>query len=169
MFCFFSFKVFPPPLLEYLNPKHMQCTVLSLSFSSLASFCLSLKCARRERERTHTELKKKRKEDEEQRRKDYYGARLLISTRRERTHTRGSFLRKAFYIYKYLSRESFCFPAKRVDFFPFLCIIPGRRASETSLSLSATTTRRTRNRSHQRPNLRPRTIGTTQPRTTVRR
>lgn len=67
----------------------MQCTVLSLSFSSLASFCLSLKCARRERERTHTELKKKRfKEDEEQRRKDYYGARLLISTRRERTHTR---------------------------------------------------------------------------------
>jgi programmed cell death protein 5 len=67
----------------------MQCTVLSLSFSSLASFCLSLKCARREREHTHTELKKKRfKEDEEQRRKDYYGARLLISTRRERTHTR---------------------------------------------------------------------------------
>ena len=151
----------------------MQCTVLSLSFSSLASFCLSLKCARRERERTHTELKKKRfKEDEEQRRKEYYGARLLISTRREHTHTRtkSSFLREAFYMYKYLSRESFCFPAKRVDFFPFLCLIPGRRASETSLSLSATTTtRRTRNRSHQRPNLRPRTIGTTQPRTTVRR
>ena len=75
----------------------MQCTVLSLSFSSLASFCLSLKCARREREHTHTELKKKRKEDEEQRRKDYYGARLLISTRRERTQN-GSFLREAFYI-----------------------------------------------------------------------
>jgi len=92
VFCFFSFKVFPF-LLEYLNPKQMQCTVLSLSFSSLASFCLSLKCARRERERTHTELKKKRfKEDEEQRRKEYYGARLLISTRREHTHAHEKFV-----------------------------------------------------------------------------
>ena len=80
----------------------MQCTVLSLSFSSLASFCLSLKCARRERERTHTELEKKRfKEDEEQRRKEYYGARLLISTRREHTH----------------AHEKFVFGAKR-----FICI-----------------------------------------------
>ena len=62
VFCFLSF-VFPFAL-EYLNPKQIHCTFLSLSFSSLASFCLADARGERERERTHAKLKK-RKEDED--------------------------------------------------------------------------------------------------------
>ena len=52
------------PLLDYLNPNQIHCTFLSLSFSSLASFCLADARGERERERTHAKLKK-RKEDED--------------------------------------------------------------------------------------------------------
>ena len=137
------------PLLDHLNPKQIRFTFLSCLSPHFASLM------RAERARAHTRrTQEAQRRRILQRRKDY-GACLLISTRREHAHTVRFCAR---FIYKYLSRKSFCFPAKSVDFFPFMFIIPGRRA-ETSLSLSATT--RTRNRSHQRPNLRPRTIGTT--------
>ena len=51
VFCFLSF-VFPFAL-EYLNPKQIHCTFLSLSFVSLASFCLT--DARGESESAHTQ------------------------------------------------------------------------------------------------------------------
>ena len=96
-----------PPFLEYLNPKHMQCTVLSCFRSRLSPTRFASHWnARGESESAHTQNLKRSAKKTKTRKKGLLWCAFVCWFPRvvnTRTHTKSSFLREAFYTYVNIS------------------------------------------------------------------